>query len=243
MSLLTAMDITKAFGKTPNISTVLTNANLTIEAGKFTTLMGPSGSGKSTLLNICGLIESADSGQLIFEGKDLCAMSVQEKTEFRRAYIGFVFQSFNLIPVMDVAANVGLPLMLLPGNHEKKKQQVMDILDQVGLADFANSKPEQLSGGQCQRVAIARALVKRPMFIIADEPTASLDAHTAIAVVGLMKQLTKEQGTACLIATHDDRLLPFSDQVLNVQQGHILRQPCIGKVSELKELDTAGALI
>jgi putative ABC transport system ATP-binding protein len=222
MSTLIASGISKAFGMGSTTSQVLTEANLTIEPGEFATLLGPSGSGKSTLLNICGLIETADAGRLSFNDTDLMSLTPHARTEFRRLHLGFVFQSFNLIPVMDVAANVGFPLMLLPGNAQAKHQQVMDMLDQVGLADFAKKKPEQLSGGQCQRVAIARALVKKPEFIIADEPTASLDAETALTVIALMKKLAKEQNTACLIATHDERLLPFSDQILQVDHGIVV---------------------
>ena len=126
------------------------------------------------------------------------------------------------MPVMSVADNVGYPLMLLDWSHAEKQQRVREVLAQVGLSDFADKKPEQLSGGQCQRVAIARALAKRPSIIIADEPTASLDAQTATRVIELMKALASEQGTACLIATHDERLLPFSDAVLHVERGHIV---------------------
>lgn len=223
MAILTAQHICKSYGKLGYQSHVLDDASIHVNEGEFVTILGPSGSGKSTLLNICGLVETLDGGELFHQKTRLDLFTEAQRTHYRRAHLGFIFQSFNLVPVMTVAANVGLPLMLLGWSAAQTKQRVNEILAMVGLADFAFKKPEQLSGGQCQRVAIARALVKRPSIIIADEPTASLDAETATKVIDLMKALAHEQGTACLIATHDTRLLPYSDRVLHVDQGNIVQ--------------------
>jgi len=230
MSILSANGIEKSFGSGSSKTQVLTSASFAMEQGEFVTILGPSGSGKSTLLNICGLIDSSDAGELFHQNQNLLGLSEKQKTEFRRQHMGFIFQSFNLVPVMSVAANVGYPLMLLDWNAQEKAQRIAEVLEQVGLSDFAAKRPEQLSGGQCQRVAIARALVKKPTVIIADEPTASLDADTALMVVELMKDLAKEQGSACLVATHDSRLLPFSDQVLHVDHGRIVNEDDFSRV-------------
>lgn len=222
MTILTAKDIGKSFQRGQRSVQVLKGASLNVGEGEFVTILGPSGSGKSTLLNICGLIEPMDAGELNFHGTVLNELPESERTEFRRQHLGFIFQQFNLVPVMSVFDNVALPLLLLDWPAHKKTKTVMEVLGRVGLADYANAKPEALSGGQCQRVAVARALVKEPAFIIADEPTASLDANTALQVITQMKALAKEQGTACLIATHDSRLLPFSDTVLEMESGKVV---------------------
>ncbi len=225
MSVLYANQLSKSYGMGDAKTQVLQQASLKVHNGEFVTILGPSGSGKSTLLNICGLTENYDGGELFYGDVALGQFSDRDKTEFRRQHIGFIFQSFNLVPVMTVAANVGYPLMLLNWPAVKIQSRVVEVLSQVGLEAFAHKKPEQLSGGQCQRVAVARALVKKPSVIIADEPTASLDAHTATTVVELIKTLSQQQGTACLVATHDHRLLPYSDTVLHVEEGRIQTEP------------------
>jgi putative ABC transport system ATP-binding protein len=224
MTILTAENLSKGFGRGAARSEVLGGASLSVSKGEFVTILGPSGSGKSTLLNICGLLEAPDQGDVIHNGRRVSELTGRQRTEYRREYLGFVFQSFNLVPVMTVADNVGYPLMLLDWSKAKRKARVMEVLEQVGLLEFANQKPEQLSGGQCQRVAVARALVKKPSVIIADEPTASLDATTALKVTQLMKQLAKDQGSSFLVATHDPRLLPYSDKVLHVENGRIVTE-------------------
>ncbi|WP_230390871.1 ABC transporter ATP-binding protein [Reinekea sp. G2M2-21] len=224
MSTLVARHVSKSYLSGGKPISVLTDASLSVDEGQFVTILGPSGSGKSTLLNICGLIETLDGGELIHKNTVLNKLTQRQRTDYRRQHLGFIFQSFNLVPVMTVADNVAYPLMLLDWSEADKKQRVREVLKQVGLSDFADKKPEQLSGGQSQRVAVARALVKRPSIIIADEPTASLDAETATQVIEQMKALATEQGTACLIATHDPRLLPYSDSVLHVDHGLIVRE-------------------
>ena len=239
MAIFTARHVSKRYGHASVAMSVLTDASLSVNEGEFVTILGPSGSGKSTLLNICGLIETLDQGELTHFDTRLDLFTQAQRTHYRRQHLGFIFQSFNLVPVMSVAANVGFPLRLLDWSAAQKKQRVQEILALVGLSEFASKKPEQLSGGQCQRVAIARALVKRPSIIIADEPTASLDADTATLVIDLMKTLASEQGTACLIATHDTRLLPYSDKVLHVDHGRIVQDvvlPMNAVKANLKEV-------
>lgn len=221
MAYFQAQNIGKRFGSTAQPRPVLVDACLSAEQGQVVTLFGPSGSGKSTLLNICGLIETADKGQVICQGKAINELNPAQQTQYRRQHIGFIFQQFNLVPVMSVADNIALPLLLLNVPMAERRQRVAQVLAQVGLSDFGHSKPEQLSGGQCQRVAIARALIKKPALIIADEPTASLDADTATTVLALLQQLVKEEGTTCLVATHDTRLLTYADQTLRVDHGVI----------------------
>lgn len=222
MSVLRVENIVKEVGEGSAKQSVLAGADLSLTAGEFVTILGPSGSGKSTFLNICGLLERPDSGGIYFKDQLLGKYTRQQTAQFRRRHLGFVFQSFNLVPVMTVYDNVAYPLMLLNLKKTQVHDQVMPILQQVGLEQHVNKKPGQLSGGQCQRVAIARALVKQPELIIADEPTASLDGQSALKIIELMKSLAKKQGSACLIATHDQRILEFSDRVFEVDRGMLV---------------------
>lgn len=222
MNVLSLNNVRKTFGSGARRVQVLDDVSLTVQAGECVTLLGPSGSGKSTLLNIGGLIEPASSGQIKYRKQSMENLSVSERTQVRREQIGFVFQQFNLVPVMSVFDNVAYPLVLLNYGHSQIHARVMEVLDALELSSFARSRPEQLSGGQCQRVAVARALVKKPGLLIADEPTASLDAATAMRVVEQMQALAHHQNTACLIATHDARLMPYSDRVLQVEDGGIM---------------------
>ena len=199
----------------------LCSVELELLAGTFTALVGPSGSGKSTLLNICGLIDSADSGDLSFDGDDINACSDDQCTLIRRYKLGFVFQGFNLSPVMSVFDNVEYPLFLANVARAERRRQVNEILERVDLIAQAEKLPDQISGGQKQRVAIARALVKRPKLVIADEPTANLDTETATAVIDLMHDMSRDSGSSFLIATHDDRMSSRCDYIHHLQDGHL----------------------
>ncbi|MEX1058586.1 MAG: ABC transporter ATP-binding protein [Natronospirillum sp.] len=200
---------------------VLTDVSLDLQPGEFTALMGPSGSGKTTLLNLCGLIDRPDRGQIIWQGQDVTEASAGALNEIRRQEIGFIFQGFNLIPVMSAWDNVAYPFMLTNTDRATVKAQVDAVLHAVGLAEFARKLPGELSGGQRQRVAIARALVKHPALIVADEPTASLDEDTALNVVDLLKSLSLTYQTTVVVATHDPRLLPFCDRVCRLSHGQV----------------------
>jgi len=197
----------------------LKGIDLAVAAGAFVAIKGPSGSGKSTLLNICGLLDSLDGGSLLLDGEEMAARDETARTLIRRRRIGFIFQSYNLVPVMSVRDNVDYPLLLADLPLAERRRRVDATLEQVGLAGLADRLPDQLSGGQRQRVAIARALVKSPTLVIADEPTANLDTATATQVVDLMRQLGASHGATFLIATHDDRMTAHCDQVRTMTDG------------------------
>jgi putative ABC transport system ATP-binding protein len=200
----------------------LQGVDLVVRAGEMLALTGPSGSGKSTLLNLAGLIDQPDRGEIHFRGQRVSGLGEREATLLRRDAIGFVFQTFNLVPVMTVADNVDYPLWLAGVPAAERHERVAQMLAAVGLHEHAAHRPDALSGGQRQRVAIARALVKRPALVIADEPTASLDSQTADQVLALMRERGHAQGAAFLIATHDARLLRRCDRVIALLDGRIV---------------------
>jgi putative ABC transport system ATP-binding protein len=199
----------------------LQGVDLTVQRGELLALTGPSGSGKSTILNLCGLIDTPDSGEIALDGQSVNGLNENQRTLLRRDALGFVFQSFNLVPVMTVAENVDYPLFLAGVPAAERRERVAAQLQAVGLQDHAHHRPDALSGGQRQRVAIARALIKRPRLVIADEPTASLDSHTADQVLGLMRERGHAEGAAFVIATHDSRLTLRCDRVVALLDGRI----------------------
>ena len=205
-----------------HIVPALQGVDLVLRAGEMLALTGPSGSGKSTILNLAGLIDKPDAGEVVLRGRTVTGIGETEATLLRRDAIGFVFQSFNLVPVMTVADNVDYPLFLSGVPLAERRERVARLLAAVGLAEHAKHRPDALSGGQRQRVAIARALVKRPTLVIADEPTASLDSHTADQVLDLMRDVGHAQGVAFLVATHDARLLRRCDRVIALLDGRIV---------------------
>lgn len=199
----------------------LQGVDLSVARGELLALTGPSGSGKSTLLNLCGLIDQADAGQVLLGGVAIDAMTNHQLTLQRRDTIGFIFQSFNLVPVMTVAENVDYPLFLAGVAPAERRARVAEQLLAVGLLEHAQHRPDALSGGQRQRVAIARALIKRPSLVIADEPTASLDSNTADQVLDLMRERGHAEGAAFVIASHDERLTRRCDRVLSLLDGRL----------------------
>ncbi|WP_341677350.1 ABC transporter ATP-binding protein [Niveibacterium sp. SC-1] len=220
MSTILAMrGITKHYRLGAHQVPALRGIDLALSRGELVALTGPSGSGKSTLLNLAGLIDDADSGDYNFSGTPVRGLPEAARTHLRRAAIGFVFQSFNLVPVMNVAENVEYPLFLAGVPRREARAQVAEMLERVGLADRSRHRPDELSGGQRQRVAIARALVKRPSLVIADEPTANLDSRTAEDMIEIVRELCHQQGTACLVASHDERLTVHCDRVLALRDG------------------------
>lgn len=200
----------------------LQGVDLTVQRGELLALTGPSGSGKSTILNLAGLIDTPDSGDILLNGQKVNDLDEEERTLLRRDSLGFVFQSFNLVPVMTVAENVDYPLFIAGVAPAERKARVAAQLEAVGLQDHAHHRPDALSGGQRQRVAIARALVKRPRLVIADEPTASLDSHTADQVLELMRERCHAEGAAFVIATHDSRLTSRCDRIVALLDGRLV---------------------
>ncbi|MEQ1596118.1 MAG: ABC transporter ATP-binding protein [Casimicrobium sp.] len=199
----------------------LQGVDLSVQRGELLALTGPSGSGKSTILNLAGLIDTPDSGDIVLNGQTVNALNEEARTLLRRDSLGFVFQSFNLVPVMTVAENVDYPLFIAGVAPAERKERVAAQLAAVGLQEHAHHRPDALSGGQRQRVAIARALVKRPRLVIADEPTASLDSHTADQVLDLMRERGHAEGAAFVIATHDSRLTSRCDRVVSLLDGRL----------------------
>ncbi len=201
--------------------TALRGINLTIGQGEFTGLIGPSGSGKTTLLNIVGSLDVPSGGEVTVLGNSIGRLSARKAAQLRKEKLGFIFQSYNLLAVHTVYENVEFPLLLLKIPAGERRKMVLDALDWVGLTDKVKSKPPQLSGGECQRVAIARAMVKRPSLVLADEPTANLDAANSHNVLQTMVSLNRELGTTFLFATHDDKVISYLRRKIFLLDGRV----------------------
>ena len=202
--------------------TALDNVSIDITRGEFVVLMGPSGSGKSTLLHIIAGVDRATRGKVLVQGINVANLTESELADWRNQNVGFVFQSFNLIPVLSAFENVELPLLLTKLNRRQRRQQAQAALELVGLSDRAHHRPDQLSGGQQQRVAIARALVTDPVLIVADEPTGNLDAKSAADVLSLLKGLTEQADKTVLMVTHDPKAASFGTRSLHLEKGEIV---------------------
>ncbi|MCX7173216.1 MAG: ABC transporter ATP-binding protein [Proteobacteria bacterium] len=217
-------NVSKSYRMGLNSVAALREVTLSIEAGEFAALTGPSGSGKSTLLNLCGLVDQPDAGSISIDRQETAQLSQKDLTLIRREKIGFVFQGFNLVPVMTAFENVEYPLFLAGAGNSaaataERRERVHDMLARVGLTEHGRRRPDELSGGQRQRVAIARALVKRPRLVIADEPTANLDSTTATQIIDLMHELGRSNGTTFVIATHDARVTSRCDRAIVLTDG------------------------
>lgn len=212
-------------GKTYRLDTVtvpaLSAVSIDIRPGRFTVLCGPSGSGKTTLLNMMGCIDRPDAGEILVDGQAVQAMTDDALSDFRARRIGFVFQNFNLLPVLTAFENVEYPLVLAAVPAAQRKERVRTLLDAVGLADRAGNRPGQLSGGQRQRVAIARALATEPALVLADEPTANLDSQTGAEIIALMRRLQRERGASFVFSSHDPMVLAQADDVVRIRDGRI----------------------
>lgn len=203
--------------------TALDNVSLDIGACEFLTLMGPSGSGKSTLLHIIAGIDRPTSGECRVQDIDVTRLNESRLADWRNQNVGFVFQTFNLIPVLTAFENVELPLLLTQLSRKERRQQVETALDLVGLADRARHLPRQLSGGQEQRVAIARALVTDPTLVVADEPTGNLDSHSAQEVLGVLKSLSSDAGKTVIMVTHDPKAAAFGTRTIHLEKGELIK--------------------
>ena len=197
----------------------LNGVSLEIPAQRFTMVVGPSGSGKTTLLNLLGCVDAPTSGQLEVCGVDILSLGNDAQADFRAAHIGFVFQTFNLIPVLTAYEYIEYPLLLLQMEPRERRKRTLEMLDQVGLGGLGDRLPNELSGGQRQRVAIGRALVKRPSLVLADEPTANLDSRTGDVIVDLMHRVQAEAATTFVFSTHDPRLIQRADAVFALRDG------------------------
>ncbi len=221
--LLELKDVKKSYqlGKTEVVA--LRGVDLTVDKGEFTVVTGPSGSGKTTLLNIIGCLDRASAGTYLLDGVDVSNRDFDDLAEVRNEKIGFIFQNFNLIPVLDVAENIEFPLAVRKGASAKElRERVLLLAEAVGLKDFLKHKPDELSGGQRQRVAIARALVTHPALVLADEPTANLDSATSEQIIDLMLELNRDQHVTFLFSTHDARVVKHARRALQIQDGKMV---------------------
>jgi putative ABC transport system ATP-binding protein len=214
----------RSFGTGAAAVHALRGVSFDIPRGELVALKGRSGSGKTTLLNLVGGLDSPDRGRIGVDGVELSGLGEDGLLELRRDRLGFIFQSFGLIPILSAAENVGVPLRLRKADPREREERVALLLALVGLADHAAQRPGELSGGQQQRVAIARALANRPKLLIADEPTGQLDAETGLAVMELLRAVVRSEGVTALVATHDPQLLGLADRVLELRDGEIVEQ-------------------
>lgn len=224
MALLELQGITKIYDQGKIEVPALRGIDLTVETGEFTTVFGPSGSGKTTLLNMIGCLDKPTAGRIAFNSQDLGELEKKGLAMVRRNNIGFVFQSYNLIPVLTAYENVEFAIRLVNKYHKKEvRERVLRILDAVGLAGLEDRKPNELSGGQKQRVAIARALVKEPKLILADEPSANLDSKTSEEVLQVMLKMNQELGTTFIFSTHDPRVMEYARRLIEIRDGQIAK--------------------
>jgi putative ABC transport system ATP-binding protein len=222
MNLVSADNVNKDYITGKVTTRALEDVSFGIEAGSFVSFVGPSGSGKTTLLNLIGCLDRPTQGTLNVAGTDVMRLDRRSGAIFRGQNIGFIFQDFNLIPVLTVYENVEYPLVMVRGAGIKdRKKKVMDLIDEVGLVAEQNKYPDQLSGGQKQRVAIARALVTSPQLVLADEPTANLDSHTASLIIGLMKTMRDNLGTTFIFSTHDMRIVAAAEIIHTLRDGKL----------------------
>ena len=214
-------DLHKSFGSGATAVHALRGVSFTARRGELTALKGRSGSGKTTLLNLVGGLDRPSSGRILVDGHDLAELGEDGLLTLRRDRIGFVFQSFGLIPILTAAENVGVPMRLRRTPPREREERVQELLALVGLGDHVNQRPGELSGGQQQRVAIARALANQPALIIADEPTGQLDSDTGRAIMQLLRAVVRSEGVTALVATHDPQLMELADRVLDLRDGQI----------------------
>ena len=221
MSILQTTELKKYYGTKPNITKALDGVNLSVEQGEFVAIVGTSGSGKSTLLNMIGGLDVPTSGKVIVDGRDLSTLKDEQLTIFRRRKIGFIFQNYNLVPVLNVYENIVLPVEL-DGNKVDKKF-MKEVVRMLGLEDKLNNMPSNLSGGQQQRVAIARALVSKPAIVLADEPTGNLDSKTSADVLSLLKVTSTKFHQTLVMITHNSEIAQLADRIIRIEDGKIVQ--------------------
>ncbi|NBV83339.1 ABC transporter ATP-binding protein [bacterium] len=223
MPLIQLSNVTKEYALGETQVSALRGVDFSVDQGDFLSIIGPSGSGKTTLLNIIGCIDTASSGSVMISGKEITQMSDAERTDLRLYKIGFIFQTFNLIAVLDVLENIEFPLLLMNKySKEEVRKRAQELADAVGLTQYTHHRPSELSGGQRQRVAIARALVSNPDIVLADEPTANLDSQTGATILELMKHLNTTQKTTFIFSTHDAEVLQYARRIVKIKDGRIV---------------------
>ena len=227
MSLITCKNLTKHYFRGSEKITPLENLNLSIDRESFVSLMGPSGSGKTTLLNLLAGIDRPSEGELIIDGQPIHTLSRNKLAQWRSDHIGYIFQLYNLVPVLTAYENVELPLLLHPISRKERHARVANALDLVGIGDRYEHYPRQLSGGQEQRVAIARAIVTEPTILLADEPTGDLDRETGTAIMKLLKKLQSEQGQTIVMVTHDPQTTKWADTLLHLEKGQLIEEVAV----------------
>ena len=221
MSILQTTDLKKYYGAEPNITKALDGVTLSIEQGEFVAIVGTSGSGKSTLLNMIGGLDVPTTGKVIVDGKELSALNDEQLTIFRRRKIGFIFQNYNLVPVLNVYENIVLPVEL---DGDKVDKKFMDeVVHMLALEDKLNNLPNNISGGQQQRVAIARALISKPAIVLADEPTGNLDSRTSNDVLGLLKVTSQKFHQTLVMITHNSEIAQLADRIIRIEDGRIVQ--------------------
>ena len=220
MKILETKHLKKYYGTGENQVKAVDDITLQVEKGEFVAIVGTSGSGKTTLLNLMGGLDYADSGEVIVDGQSLLNMNEEERTVFRRRKIGFIFQNYNLISMLNVYKNVTLPIRL--DGNKPDQEFVKRVLDVLGLKGKEERRPNQLSGGQQQRVAIARALASKPAIVLADEPTGNLDSRTSQEVIGLLQMSSREFHQSIIIITHNEEIAQMADRIIHIEDGHIV---------------------
>lgn len=220
-SVVTIQNVCKNYSLGKAVIPALKDITLEVDDGDFLVIAGPSGSGKTTLLNVVGLIDKVTYGTILFGAEDVTNKSMNRLFQYRRDKLGYIFQTFNLIPVLSVYENVEYPLILKNVRRNERKERVLNVLEKVGLLDRKKHKPRELSGGQRQRVSVARAIVKNPDIVLADEPTANLDSKTGAEIVGLMEKLNDEDGITFVFSTHDPMIVEKGRRVVTLHDGEI----------------------
>ncbi len=228
-TIISIHGLTKEFPIGDGNFTALNNVDLTFEKGEFTGIVGPSGSGKTTLLNIIGSLDVPSNGIAKVLDHRISELSQKEAAWLRNQHLGFIFQTYNLLPVYSVFENIEFPLLLLKLPAASRKKAVLDALKWVGLSDKVDSRPAQLSGGECQRVAIARAMVKKPKIVLADEPTANLDAENSHNILQTMRTLNKNLKTTFIFATHDEKVIRYLYRIISLEDGRVVKDQKIDK--------------
>jgi putative ABC transport system ATP-binding protein len=221
-ALIEVREVTKSFARGGEVVHVLDRLSTAIGSGEYVALMGPSGSGKTTLLNLLGALDRPDSGAILVDGEDITTFDDDELAAWRARSVGFIFQLYNLLPVLKAVENVELPLLLFGLRRRERRRRALLALDLVGLADRVDHYPRELSGGQEQRVAIARALVTDPAFLLADEPTGDLDPHSSVAILDLIAQLHKELGKTVVMVTHAREAAARADRIVHLEEGRVV---------------------